>query len=105
MINESEKLMKGSVHKDDLFFVHNDLLLMIANETINWMRQKGYLHRWLLPLNGLQDGTPCGSRPVGNRPKFKPLDHLINCVILHSLLFHSVVRCYILGGRVPTRRK
>ena len=28
MINEPEKLMKGSVHEDDLFIVHNALVLM-----------------------------------------------------------------------------
>ena len=53
MTNEAEKLMKGSVHEDDFYIVHDALLLMTAKETINWMKQKGYLHRWLLPLNGL----------------------------------------------------
>ena len=28
MMNEVEKIMKGSVHKDDLFIVHYDLVLM-----------------------------------------------------------------------------
>ena len=30
MIKEAEKLMKGSVHEDDLFIVHNALVLMAA---------------------------------------------------------------------------
>ena len=58
MMNEAEKLMKGSVHEDDFFIVHDALVLMTATETINWMRKNGYLHRWLLPLNVLQYGTP-----------------------------------------------
>ena len=62
------------------------------------MRQNGYLHRWLLPLNGLQDGTPYAGRPVGNSPEFMPLDNLINCDILHSLRIHSVFSPYILDG-------
>ena len=33
--------MKGSVHEEDLFIIHYDLVLMKANETINWMRQDG----------------------------------------------------------------
>ena len=57
-MNESEKLTKGSVHEEDLYIVHDALVLMTAKEMINWRKQKGYLHCWLLPLNGLQDGTP-----------------------------------------------
>ena len=30
MMNEAEKLMKGSVHEDDLFIVHNALVLMTS---------------------------------------------------------------------------
>ena len=51
MTNEVEKLMKGSVHEENFFIVHSALVLMKAKETINFMRQNGYLHRWLLPLN------------------------------------------------------
>ena len=29
----------------------------------------------LLPLNGLQDGTPYAGRHVGNSPEFMPLDN------------------------------
>ena len=83
MMNEAEKLMKGSVHEDDLFIVHGALVLMTAKETINWMRQNGYLHIWLLPLNGLRGGTPYTGLPVGNIPEFMPLDNSPNSDILH----------------------
>ena len=73
MMNKAEMLMKGSVHEDDFYIVHNDLVLRTAKETINWMKEKGHLHRWLLLLNGLQDGTPYSGRPVGNSPEFMPL--------------------------------
>ena len=53
MMNEVEKIMKGSVHEDDLFIVYEDLVLITAKEKINWMKQNGYFHRWLRPLNGL----------------------------------------------------
>ena len=72
MMNESEKLTKGSLHEENFFIVHDALVLMTAKETINWMRQNRYLHRWFLPLNGLQDGTRYAGRPVGNIPKFMP---------------------------------
>ena len=98
MMNEAEKLMKGSVHEEDLFIVHNDLVLITAKETINWMIQNGYLHRWLLPLNGLQDGTPYSGLPVGNIPEFMPLDNLLNSDIIHSLRMNGVLSHYIVDG-------
>ena len=44
LMNEAEKLTKGSVHEDDLYIVHDVLVLMTAKETIKLMKQKGYLH-------------------------------------------------------------
>ena len=53
MMKEAEKLMKGSVHENYLFIVHDALVLMTAKETIKWMKEKNCFHRWLLPMNGL----------------------------------------------------
>ena len=53
MMKEAENLMKGSVHEDDFFIVQDALVLMTAKETIKWMKEKNYCHRWLLPMNGL----------------------------------------------------
>ena len=97
-MNDAEKLMKVSVHEDDLFIVHNALVLMKSKETINWTIQNSYIHIWLLPLNGLQYGAPCAGRPVGNISEFMPLDNLLNCDILHSFHMHSVLSRYILDG-------
>ena len=38
MMKEAGKPMKGSVHEDDLFIVHDALVLMTAKETIKWMK-------------------------------------------------------------------
>ena len=70
--------MKGSVHEDDLFIVHDALVLMKAKETIKWTKENNYFHRWLLPMNGLEYGTPYDGRPVGNIPEFMPLDNSLN---------------------------
>ena len=91
MMNEAEKPTKGSVHEENLFIVHDDLVLMTAKEKINWMSKNGYLHRWLFPLNGMQDGTPYTDRTVGNISKFMPLDNSLNCDIFHSLRMQSVL--------------
>ena len=38
MMKEAGKLMKGSVHEDNLFIVHDALVLMTLKETIKWMK-------------------------------------------------------------------
>ena len=38
MIMEAENLMKGSVHEDDFFIVHDALVLMTVKEMIKWMK-------------------------------------------------------------------
>ena len=68
MMKEAKNLMKGSVHEDDFFIVHDALVLMTAKEKIEWIKDKNYFHHWLLPMNGLQDGTPYAGFPVGNSP-------------------------------------
>ena len=40
MMNEAEKLMKGSVHEDDVYIVHDALVLMTAKETIHLMEKR-----------------------------------------------------------------
>ena len=69
-----------------------------ANETIEWMKEKNDYHRWLLPMNGFQDGTPYDGRPVGNSPEFMPLDNSLNRNILHSLRFHCFLSRFVLDG-------
>ena len=98
VMNEAKKTMKGSVHEDDFYIVHGALVLMIEKEKIKWMKQNGYLPKWLIPLNGMQYGTPYAGRPVGNIPKLMPLDNSLNRDILHYLCMHSVSICYILYG-------
>ena len=98
MMKEAENLMKGSVHEDDFFIVHDDLVLMKAKETIEWMKEKNYYHRWLLPMNGLHDETPYAGRPVGNSPDFMPLDNSLNRDILHCLRFRCILSRFVLDG-------
>ena len=85
MMKEAKNLMKGSVHEDNFFIVHDALVLMTEKETIQWMKEKNYYHRWLLPMNGLQDGTPYAGRLVGNSPEFMPLDNSLNRDLLFTI--------------------
>ena len=45
VMNESYKLIKGSVNEDYFYIVHDALVLITAKETINWMKHKGNLPR------------------------------------------------------------
>jgi hypothetical protein len=82
IVVETERLMKGTQHKDDWMFYHDALTLMTAKETIVWMKEKGYFERWILPANGLHtdDATLkyyyC--KPVGNSPEMMPWDMSLN---------------------------
>ena len=78
MTKEEEKLMKGYVNEDNFFIVHDALLLMTSKEMITWMKEKNYFHRWLLLVNGFQDGTHYAGRPVGIIPEFIPLANILN---------------------------
>ena len=91
--------MKGSIHEDYFFILHDTLLFMTAKETIEWMKEKNCFHRWFLPMNGFQDGTHYAGRPVGNRPDSMPLYNSLNREILHSLRFHFVLSCFVLDGK------
>ena len=90
--------MKGSVHEDYLFIVHDALVLMTAKETIKWMKENNYFHLWLLPTNVLQDRKHYAGRPVGNIPEFTTLDNSLNRDILHSFRFHCVLSPFLLDG-------
>ena len=98
MINEAEKLMKGSVHEDNFFIVYNTLVLMTSKETINRMKQNGSLQVCLLPFNGMQYGNRYVGRTVSYSPDVIPLDNLLNHEIIHSLRIDSVLSCFILDG-------
>ena len=96
MMKEAENLMKGCVHEDNFFIVHDSIVLITAKETIEWMKEKNWFHRWFLPMNGLQDWTPYDGRPLGNRPECMPLDNSLNRDILHSLHFHFDLSRFVL---------
>ena len=66
MMKEEEKLINGTLNVDNLFIVHDTLVLMTTKETITWMKENNYFHHWLLPMNGFKYGTHYYGRPVGD---------------------------------------
>ena len=95
LTNEAEKLTKESVHEDYLYIIHDALVLMAVKEMIKWMKK------------GL-DGPPYAGRPVGNIPKFMPLDNSLNSLnrdIFQSLRFHFVLSLSIIDGKEITEEE
>ena len=80
-------------------------MLTKSKETITWMKQNGYLNKWLLPLNVTQDRNPYNGSPVDNSPEFMPLDNLLNYDILNSLHICRFLSCYILYGEATRKEK
>ena len=78
IIKEVDKMMKGSMHEDNFFTIHDDFVLMTANDTITYMKENSFFHCWFLTMNVFQDGTPYYGRSVDNSPKFMPLYNSLN---------------------------
>ena len=93
MFEETENTLgsKGMVY-------HDALSLMTGADSVQYMKDKGYYERWILPENGLMgpDGGVGGelkayrSKPTGNRPESNPCDsslfsHLNSAVNRHVI--------------------
>jgi hypothetical protein len=97
MVVESQRVMKGTYHEDDWFFYHDALSLMTAKSTIDWMREKDYLKRWLLPVNHLSQNDKglknYLNRPIGNSPEMMPWDCSLNKDLKDAVMRHVCYTC------------
>ena len=74
IVEETKKAYKGTKYEETYLFYHDALSQMTDNETIEWMRAEGILHRWIRPVLELNDVITVGEkssenyagRPVGN---------------------------------------
>jgi hypothetical protein len=83
IVQESKAAMEGTAHEEDWMFYHDALSLMTAADSIEWMREKDYLRRWILPEADLvHSDDPSlkayANRPVGNSPENMPWDLNLN---------------------------
>jgi hypothetical protein len=53
IVTESAKFFIGTEFEDTWVFYHDALLLITGNDTVEWMREYGFLKRWILPVNEL----------------------------------------------------
>jgi len=92
VIAEGHRIFKGTTHEHDWVFYHDALSLMTAKDTKEWMCEKGYLERWILPQNGLLKDNPAlkrfWDRPIGDSPELMPLDNTLNKDIHEAVIRH-----------------
>ena len=91
----SKEAFVGTTHEDTWYFYHDALKQLTAKSTVEWMKEKGYYRRWLLPQLGLNGNTPYANRPVGNRPEWMPLDNSLNNDIQSSLSLHCAITSHL----------
>ena len=58
MMEETAAAFKGSAHEDTWLIFHDALSLMRAKDCKEWMAERGYLKRWILPSDDLYQGYP-----------------------------------------------
>jgi hypothetical protein len=59
IVAESASMFKGTPYEDSWVFYHDALPLMMAKETVEWTKEKGFHKRcWLLPVMGLHSDDP-----------------------------------------------
>ena len=72
---------------------------MTATSTIEWMKKKDYLRRWLLPMNQLgaddKDLKAYMNRPVGNSPEMMPWDCSLNKDLKDAVMRHVCYTCHL----------
>lgn len=95
MMEQSAAVMKGTKHEDDWYVYHDSLSIMTAEKTKKWMREKGYLQRWILPTDDLYCDDPelkkrYSNNPLGNSPELMPWDTHLNQDVHSSHDFHVV---------------
>ena len=100
MVAESAKSFEGMKRKDDWVSHHEPLSLMMAIETIKWMKEKDCCKQWISPLSGLRtEVVSCLKQflllPVGKSPENMPRDpslkqDLHKCVQRHISMMHEL---------------
>ena len=92
IVVESARMYKGTTHEADWMFYHDALSLMMAKDTIKWMKEEGHYERWILPQCGLleddKDLKRYYGRPVGDTPEIMAWDNSLNKDVHESVNDH-----------------
>jgi hypothetical protein len=95
MVEETQRVMKGTKHEGHGKFYHDTLTLMTCKKSIKYMKDRDYFKHWLLPLEGLQHGTRYNKSIPGDSPDLMPLDEILNMYIHASARFHVYITAHL----------
>jgi hypothetical protein len=98
MVEETQKVTKGTNHEGHGKFYHDVLTLMTCKKSIRNMKDRDYFKHWILPLEGLQHGTRYNESIPGDIPELMPLDETLNMDIHASARFHVAITAYLPDG-------
>jgi len=100
VVQETKRVFTDMKYDGNHFFYHDALTQMTNKYMKEWMREKGYLNMWVLPMKGCNAGTPCADRPVGDSPEMMPLDSSL-FEGLHAGVHRHITRTMLLDANVP----
>ena len=78
-------IFQGPVYKNNFFFYHNTLRLMISHSCKDFMIKSGIINHWILPENNLNEHTIYANRSIGNSSEVMQVDSNLN-KDLHGVL-------------------
>lgn len=82
IILASTEVFRDTAYANTWMFYHDALSLMTAKDTKKWMRDKGYLAKWILPEQNLYTDDPALKRYLssipGDSPELMSLDFSLN---------------------------
>jgi hypothetical protein len=95
MVEETQRVMKGTKHEGHGTFYHDALTLMTCKKSIKSMKDKDYFKHWLLPLEGFQHGTRYNASITGDSPELMPLDETLNMDIYASARYRVAITAHL----------
>ncbi len=93
----AEYLVQETLRAGKKYFYHNALSLLTAKESIDYMRENGYLAMWIRPQNKQFESRPewkmknYYGQPVGNSPELMQLDTSLNTDVHESVNCHNML--------------
>ncbi len=107
MFEKTADAYKGTIYEDNFMIYHDALSQMTTKETQDWMQEKGYLDRWILPVLGCNDmvevevdgktlrSQRMSRKPPGNQPEMSALDMSLNADTDYSLATHVALTTHL----------
>jgi hypothetical protein len=95
MVDEVNRVMKGTNHEGEGQFYHDTLTLMTCEKSKAYMLQHDLLKYWLLPLENLQKGTRYHNYIPGDSPEMMPLDETLHMDIHACARYHVAITSHL----------